>query len=174
MIDPERLDECISSLATLSRPKEENGSHLFCLGSGMSSVVASMAAARFQHLGMQLQSAYDWRFRRRNDVLLVVSGSGQTTTTIDFVRSAKESGMRVIGFTSYPDSPLGWSSDIVIGVPGRENRASNYERPIAELELISPVFEYTCAVVLDSIVAELSERLSITEESMKREHANIE
>jgi len=173
-MDSDSLEKTIDTLSYLSNPKEQEYPHLYCLGSGMSSVISSMAATRFQHLGMHLGSSYDWRFRSKGDVLLVVSGSGQTTTTIDFVRSAKEVGMEVIGITSYDDSPLGWSSDVILTVPGREIRASNFERPINEIDFIVPVFEYNSAIVLDSIVAELSERLSITEESMRQEHANVE
>ena len=83
--------------------------------------------------------------------------------------------------TSYPDSELGQTADYVVEVPGREAIAREQEyqarQLLGEHEPLAPMgtlFEDTCIVFLDTIVAELMARLEITEKSMRKKHSTIE
>ena len=87
----------------------------------------------------------------------------------------------IFAVTSYPDSELAQSSDHIVVVPGREAVAeeSDYQsrQLLGEHESLAPMgtlFEDTCAVSLDGLIAELMARLEASESSMRKKHSTIE
>jgi 6-phospho-3-hexuloisomerase len=87
----------------------------------------------------------------------------------------------IFAVTSYPDSDLGQISDYLVVVSGREVVAeeSDYQsrQLLGEHESLAPMgtlFEDTCAVFLDGIIAELMARLEVSEASMREKHSTIE
>jgi D-arabinose 5-phosphate isomerase GutQ len=150
------------------------GKNVYLFGSGLDSIVASMASIRFNHLKIDVKSAYDWRFRRENDLLIAISGSGVSTRTLERVMSAKSVMMKVISFTSFPRSELAQNSELFIEIEGRTEKTNAYLQQISELQYFVPSFEYVTSVTLDACVAQLALDLGISESEMKAEHANIE
>ena len=147
---------------------------VFWIGAGLSGIVASMHAMRFQHLGFNIHLQDDWRFRKKNDIIVAISGSGSTPFTNSYVAEAKKKGMIAIGFTSNIDSEFGSLTDITVKVPGRLDPESWYNRMSESKPFIETQFEFTAAVVIESIIAQLAIHKGITESEMKGRHANIE
>lgn len=76
---------------------------------------------------------------------------------------------------------LGRTADFVVVVPGREVIAREEEyhsrQLLGEYASLAPMgtlFEASCTVFLDSIIAELMTRLEVSEEAMKGRHSTIE
>jgi 6-phospho-3-hexuloisomerase len=153
-----------------NRPKKS----LFVFGSGLDSIIASITSIRLSHLKINVLSSYDWRFRKKDDILVSISGSGVSTNSLERVKSAKSAQMRVIGLTSFPDSLLAQMSDIFLEIEGRPEEISADLRQITDLSYFVPSFEYAAAITLDSCIAQIAYDQGITEESMREEHANIE
>lgn len=147
---------------------------LFVFGSGLDSIIASITSIRLSHLKINVQSSYDWRFRKKDDALIGISGSGASTSTLERVKSAKSSQMSIFGLTSFSDSLLAKECDILLKIEGRPEKVSADLRQITDLNFFVPSFEYAAAITLDSCVAQIASNQGITEESMKEEHANIE
>ncbi len=147
---------------------------VFCVGSGISSIVAAMIAIRLGHLGINVQSTYDWRFRKLNDLLICISGSGETSLSQRYQELANKMNIRSIGITSWPKSIIAQEATLSFQIKGRDERFSGFEKPIDSIRCIVPVFEYGVAVFLDSIVAQIANDLNITEGAMKKRHANVE
>ncbi|MFQ5977818.1 MAG: SIS domain-containing protein [Candidatus Heimdallarchaeota archaeon] len=169
------LQELIDELARkATHAYSHRTNKVYVLGTGMSGIVASMAAVRGQHVGINIQSEYDWRFRNQDDVLLAISGSGETSNILTYAQSAAVSGMKIMAITSFADSQLAQLADNVILVSGRKEKISEYDKEIWDSKSLVPSFEYSAAVVLDSIVAQIALSLKIDEESMKKEHANVQ
>lgn len=87
----------------------------------------------------------------------------------------------MLAVTSYPDSALGRTADLVVVVPGREVIATEEEyhsRQLlgehASLAPMGTMFEDSCTFFLDSIIVELMTRLEVSEETMKGRHSTIE
>ncbi len=152
----------------------KSGKNVYLFGSGLDSIVASMASIRFNHLKIDVKSAYDWRFRRENDLLIAISGSGVSTRTLERVMSAKSVPMKVISFTSFPKSKLAQNSDLFIEIEGRTEKTNAYLQQISKLKHFIPSFEYVTSITLDACVAQLALDLGISESEMEAEHANIE
>jgi 6-phospho-3-hexuloisomerase len=147
---------------------------VFWIGAGLSGIVASMHAMRFQHLGFNIHLQDDWRFRKKNDILVVISGSGSTPFTNGFVADASKEKMLTVGFTSKPQSEFGKKIKNLVNVPGRIDPDSWYNRLSEAKPFIETQFEFTVAVVIESIIAQLAIHKGITETEMKGRHANIE
>ena len=83
--------------------------------------------------------------------------------------------------TSNPESPLGKIADQAVTVPGRSKVADEDEyhsrQILGEHESLAPMgtlFENSCMVFLDCLIAELMERLEESEADMRRRHTAIE
>ncbi len=167
-------DEIVKVLELFIDLSPASTKKVFWIGAGLSGIIASMHAMRFQHLGYNIHLQDDWRFRKKNDILVAISGSGSTPFTNEFVAEAKKKRMPTIGFTSFIDSKFGSKIDILIKVPGRLDPESWYNRYSESKPFIETQFEFAVAVVIESIIAQLAIHKGITETEMKGRHANIE
>ncbi|MEM2004755.1 MAG: 6-phospho-3-hexuloisomerase [Zestosphaera sp.] len=156
---------------------------ILVLGAGRSGLVGRAFAMRLSHLGFNVYVFGETINPPINpgDVLMAISGSGRTRLVVTAAEVAKTLGAIVISVTTYPDSPLGRMSDVVIRVPGRTKISGEDDYNIRQLkgiyEPLAPLgtlFEVTTLVMLDAVTAELMARLGKTEEDLKLRHANIE
>jgi 6-phospho-3-hexuloisomerase len=93
-------------------------------GVGRSGSAAVSLALRLKHF--QKYFHYDVWFIgdvvkeriRPGDVVMLFSGSGETSEIVDIARRAKRDGAKVIGVTSYENSSLAKNSDIYFYLPG--------------------------------------------------------
>lgn len=156
---------------------------ILVVGSGRSGLVGKAFAMRLMHLGFNIYVMGETITPAigDDDLVLVISGSGSTTLPLTVAEKAKSIGARVIAVTSHPTSPLGVVADLVVNLPGREVTAREDEYHSRQIlgnhEPLSPMgtmFEDSCMVFLDSIIAELIVRVGMSEDAMKSKHATIE
>jgi 6-phospho-3-hexuloisomerase len=171
------------SMIDLLLNARKEGRRIFVVGAGRSGLVAKAFAMRLTHMGFDVYVIGETITppMRRDDILLAVSGSGRTKTVVAVAETARSIGARVIAITTYPDSPLGRVSDLVVRIPGRTKLAVEEDYIVRQVrglhEPLAPLgtlFEVTTMIFLDGIVVELMHKLGITEEDMKEKHANIE
>ncbi|MCC6043535.1 MAG: 6-phospho-3-hexuloisomerase [Desulfurococcaceae archaeon] len=171
------------SMIDLLLNARKEGRRIFVVGAGRSGLVAKAFAMRLTHMGFDVYVIGETITppMRRDDILLAVSGSGRTKTVVAVAETARSIGARVVAITTYPDSPLGRVSDLVVRIPGRTKLALEEDYIVRQVrglhEPLAPLgtlFEVTTMIFLDGIVVELMHKLGITEEEMKEKHANIE
>jgi 6-phospho-3-hexuloisomerase len=178
-VDPENVEDLVSELIRA----HDEGRRVLVVGAGRSSLVGRAFAMRLMHLGLNVYvlgetinpSVAD------GDIALVISGSGSTALPVTVAELAKKLGVRVLAVTSNPESPLGKLADLTVVVPGRSIAAREDEyhsrQLLGEHESLTPMgtlFENSSMVFLDSLIAELMDRLGVSEDEMKRRHAAIE
>jgi 6-phospho-3-hexuloisomerase len=132
-----------------------------------------MAAVRLMQVGLTVHVAGDATTPpiRSGDLLLIASGSGETSAPVGFARKAAAQGARVALITSQPASTLGSLADTVVFIPGgstRENFGGTSKLPLAA------ALEQATLIVLDSVVAAVAERTGQTQSSLMARHANLE
>ncbi|MCE4624675.1 MAG: 6-phospho-3-hexuloisomerase [Desulfurococcales archaeon] len=178
-IDPNQVEKLITALenAYYSRRK------VLVMGAGRSGLVGRAFAMRLLHMGFNSYVLGDTIVPSvsKGDVVVAISGSGRTKLIVTAAETAKQVGAIVIAVTTYPDSPLGRLADIVVRVPGRAKttKMDDYfarqilgvHEPLAPL---GTLFEDTAMVFLDGIVYSLMNKLGVSEDQMRRRHANIE
>lgn len=178
-LDLDSIEKFVQLLVTAYK----EGRAVLVVGMGRSGLVGRGFAMRLRHLGLHSYVLGETITPpvEKGDLVVAISGSGTTQIVIAAAEAAKKMGATVVAVTTYPDSPLGKLSDLVVFVPGRTKVAvmdDYFARQILGLhEPLSPLgtlFEDTTIVVLDAVVADLMKRLGKNEQELARRHANIE
>ncbi len=181
-IDPRQVDEFIDLLVDVY--KANGNRKILVMGAGRSGLVGRAFAMRLMHLGFTVYVLGDTIVPSvtNRDVVIAISGSGKTRLIVTAAEAAKAVGARIVAITTFPESPLGRLADIVVKIPGRTKEAFKmddyFARQIlgihAPLAPLGTLFEDTTLVFLDGVIYELMGRLGVSEEEMKKRHANIE
>ncbi|MEA4933073.1 MAG: 6-phospho-3-hexuloisomerase [Lawsonibacter sp.] len=146
---------------------------IFIAGVGRSGMAARGFAMRLMHLGLTTYVCGEvvTPSAGGGDLLLVVSGSGETGGLPIMAQKAKDMGASVALVTVRPDSTIGLLADAILRVPAPTPKAENSFRSIQPM---GSLFEQSCYLILDALVMELMERLGTTEKAMFARHANLE
>jgi 6-phospho-3-hexuloisomerase len=134
-------------------------------GRGRSGLVAQMAAMRLMHLGLDTHCVGEPTAPpvRREDVLVVVSGSGRTPAATAFARTARDVGATVLVVTGAPGTELtGLADHVLVATPGPSAQHGG------------TLFEQLAHVVLDAVVLCLMERAPHAAARMATNHTNLE
>jgi 6-phospho-3-hexuloisomerase len=158
----ERVDP--AQFAAFAREAETTGTRWFFTGQGRSGLSAQMAAMRFMHLGRESHVLGEATAPsvRRDDRLVVVSGSGSTPVSIGFARTARSEGARVLLVTATPDSPLGELADVVLVAP-----------VVSSEQLMGNLFEQSALVLLDAVAIHVAEHDPAAKAGMSVRHTNM-
>jgi len=151
----------------------DNNSIVFIYGAGRSGFIGRCFAQRLMHLGIRscfISDAITYQYTNK-DLLILISGSGETTSTVAITKKAKEIGGRIISLSSNPNSTIGRLSDYVIEIKGKSKDVALIQETLAPY---TSLFDISTLAVLDSIGGILMEKLNITEKDIDNRHASIE
>jgi 6-phospho-3-hexuloisomerase len=116
---------------------------------------------------------------REKDLVIAVSGTGETTTVNEIARIAKQHGARIVAVTSNVDSSLGKLAANVVTIRGRTEAddVSFLERQVTGVSIsltpLGTLFELNSLVFLDSVIAGLIGALDKKEEELAERHVMI-
>ena len=146
---------------------------IFLAGAGRSGMAARGFAMRLMHLGLTAYVCGETTAPaiRAKDLLVVVSGSGETASLAAMARKARDQGARVALVTVRPDSTVGRMAQTVLQLPAPTPKADSEFR---SLQPMGSLFEQSGLLVLDALVLELMERMGEREDTMFARHANLE
>ncbi len=178
-VDQVEIEEFIEALIRAKKAAKM----ILLVGAGRSSLVGRAFAMRLMHLGFNVFVMGETinPAVTEGDIVLIISGSGSTTLPVTAARMAKKIGVKVLAVTSNPVSPLGKIADLKVVIHGRSivDREDEYvsRQLLGEHESLTPMgtlFENSCMVFLDGLIANLMDRLRVSEDEMKRRHTVIE
>ncbi|RLG88377.1 MAG: 6-phospho-3-hexuloisomerase [Thermoprotei archaeon] len=179
MINDSEIDNFVNVLVKTYKENRK----VLVIGAGRSGLVGKAFAMRLMHIGFNVYVLGETIVPALSpgDLVIAISGSGRTKLVVTAAEVAKGLGAKVVAITSFPDSPLGKLADLVIRVPGRTKISAEDDYNIRQLlgiyEPLAPLgtlFELTALITLDSVISELMNRLGISEEDLRKRHANIE
>ena len=145
--------------------------HIFVYGAGRSGLVAKAFAIRLVHLGFQAFVVGETITIpvQQGDLVIIVSGSGETIPAVMTAEIAHELGANVISITGKKDSDIDKFAAITILISANcDEEARKKCAPLGTL------FEAAVWILLDGLVAYLLESKQETEESMRKRHATLE
>ena len=155
---------------------------ILLIGTGRSGFVGRAFALRLMHLGFNVYVSGETitPALTPNDLVIVISGSGTTTTSVAQAEVAYKIGSNIIAITSHSDSPLAKVAGEVVVVKGRTklDQIRDYEgrqiRGEYDNAPLGTMFELSVMVFLDSVIADLMQRLGIHEIDLRERHSNTE
>lgn len=160
-------DRALKQLLDILQPARR----VFLYGRGRSGFVARAFAVRLMHLGYQTYVVGETITApvARNDVVILVSGSGTTYPVVMTAELGRRQGATVVSITAQPDSEIARLAHVVIPLTPPDG---NGER--AKLAPLGTLFETSAWLFFDAVVALLMQRLGETETSMRKRHATLE
>lgn len=144
---------------------------IFVYGAGRSGLVARAFAIRLVHLGFQTFVIGETIGApvKKDDLVVVVSGSGQTIPAVMTGEIAKNIGAKVLVITGDKQAKITQYADQTVVLD-----ASCQELQRQQLAPLGTLFEVSTWIFLDALVAKLMEAKGETEENMRARHATLE
>jgi len=168
-------DNLVKIINTLSSGVKKQDPQVFLVGAGICKLVGLMTAIRFQHLALNVLGLDDWKFRKKEDILIAISGSGESVIPLVYAKEAKETGVKIYAITANKESKLAQMAETAIILLDTAAREEYLKLKIRdEKPTFIPAFEYTALITLESTVAQIAENHGIPEEEMRSLHANVE
>lgn len=164
LVDEKQLD-AVEPLITKDK-------RIFVLGAGRSGLMARAFAMRLMHIGYTPYVIGETITPsvQKGDVLVAISGSGNTKSIVELAEKAKNNGVTLLGVTSNKNSKLATVADKVIIVPGATKAGDG----VKSIQLLSTLFDQTVHITLDVLCLKLSKRDHTSNESAAKEHSNME
>lgn len=147
---------------------------LFFIGVGRVMLMTKAFAKRLKHLGFDSYVVGETTVPaiQRGDLLVAASGSGETLTTINVARLAKERQARIILVTSSLDSTLKRISDVSVRVPCPTKLHLSDE--IQSKQPMTNLFEQSILIFYDCVSIIIQKKVNISEEELWKIHTNLE
>jgi len=157
-VDPKQTEQLVARVLSSKR--------IFLYGAGRSGFVARSFTMRLKHLGMPIvrMSIDPTTPPTTDDCAIIISGTGETPSSVDYANLATGGGAPVFALTHARDSTLARSGAHVVLL---SHEASPQQAAAAPL---GTIFEEAALVYLDSLVAVLMGRLGQNESDLRRRH----
>ncbi|WP_158782834.1 6-phospho-3-hexuloisomerase [Pantoea sp. BAV 3049] len=152
-----------------------NAQRIFLQGAGRSGIAIRAFANRLLHLGFSVSVVGEISspHSRPGDLLIIGSGSGETSSLKSLAQKAVESGVDVALITLKKESTIGKLAKSVLVLPGTVKTENNHNQGQFSQPMGS-AFEQLCFITYDAIVLELMAQLGETSENMFTRHADFE
>ncbi|HSO71182.1 MAG TPA: 6-phospho-3-hexuloisomerase [Thermodesulfobacteriota bacterium] len=166
-ISPEGAESFIREL--------EKANRIFCFGAGRSGFVLRTFCMRLMQLGFTVYYVGETITPRiqPNDLLIAISGSGETGHTCGLVKQAHNRQARTVALTAHQDSAIGQLADLTLTIPGATKLTLAQEEDSHQCP--GSLFEQAAFLFLEAVVMQLFHlRLGRDREQMLARHADLE
>ncbi|MHB8634468.1 MAG: 6-phospho-3-hexuloisomerase [Thermoplasmatota archaeon] len=144
---------------------------VFLYGRGRSGFVARAFAVRLMHLGYQTYVVGETITApvMRQDVVILVSGSGSTYPVVMTAELGRRQGATVVAITAQPESEIARLAHVTLALIPPDGNGDRMR-----LAPLGTLFETSAWLFFDAVVALLMQRLGESEGAMRRRHATLE
>ncbi|MDD5461216.1 MAG: 6-phospho-3-hexuloisomerase [Methylococcales bacterium] len=148
----------------------DSAKRIFIAGAGRSRLVGNFFAMRLVHGGYDVSVVGEivTPSIKAGDLLIIISGSGETEQLIAFTKSARKVGANIVLISAKGDSTIGDMADAVFQVGRAEQYGKVRGMPMGT------VFELSTLIFLEAIISHIIHDKGIPEEVMRERHANLE
>ncbi len=152
----------------------EEAKRIFCGAQGRSGYLLRCFCMRLLHLGYRAHFAGETTTPRigQGDILVVLSGSGQTTWTCELVKLARHEGATTFGILGAEASPAGESVDHMVCLPGGSRR--DVADRLGSVQPAGSLFEQTAFLVMETVILQLFQRQGSDGQALLERHTNLE
>lgn len=148
----------------------DEASRIFVSGAGRSGLVGRFFAMRLMHSGydVSLVGEIVTPSIKQGDLLIIISGSGETEQLIAYTKRAKEIGAKILLISAKSDSTIGDLGDAVFQIGNEELYGKVKGMPMGT------VFELSTLAFLEALISHIIWERGIPEQEMRTRHANLE
>lgn len=169
-VDEKQISNFINKLIEIKK----NGKKIFVIAAGRANLIAKSFAMRLMQIGFNSYVVYETNTPAccEGDLLIAVSGSGNTMTVLQIVDEAIQFGAEVLAISKNENSTLiSKVNDYIIIPTGRRSE---------KIHTNGSEFEQSLFILLDCIGVEIIEKLGYTngineiDKFIKQLHANLQ
>jgi len=148
----------------------DSASRIFVAGAGRSGLVCKFFAMRLVHSGYDTSVVGEvvTPSIKKGDLLVVISGSGETEQLIAFTKKARAEGARILLICSKDSSTIGDMADATFQI----GRSDQYGKVLGMP--MGTIFELSTLSFLEGAISHIIHEKGIPEEVMRSRHANLE
>lgn len=148
----------------------DQAKRIFVSGAGRSGLIGRFFAMRLMHSGYDVSVVGEivTPSIKAGDLLIIISGSGETEQLIAFTKKAREIGAKILLISAKSDSTIGDMADAVFQIGTSELYGKVKGMPMGT------VFELSTLFFLEAIISHIIHEKGIPEEEMRSRHANLE
>lgn len=153
----------------------EGTPRIFGCAAGRSGFILRGFLMRLMHLGLTVYVVGETVTPRLkpDDLLMVISGSGETPQPREVLRRANSLGARTLALTACPDSTIGREARVTLHLPGTTKLTLAQEPASAQCP--GSLFEQAAFLFLEAVVLILyKRRLGQNRDEMLSRHADLE
>ncbi|MCS7219751.1 MAG: 6-phospho-3-hexuloisomerase [Anaerolineae bacterium] len=168
------------SVESLVRGLRE-ASRIFLAGAGRAGWIMRTFAVRLTHLSLAVHVVGDATTPAigPGDLLVIGSGSGETTSLVGHATAARRYGAKIALITTAPGSSVGRQADVIVHIPAPTPKAMlpytvGPVEPPRSIQPMANLFEQALLIVLDIITMRLMEEMRADPAQMFARHANLE
>lgn len=165
-VDQSEIDSLLAAVVSANR--------IVMFGAGRVGMAARGFAMRLGHMGFNAYTLGDSTVPSIGvgDLIIIVSGSGETQTVVDIANLAKQNGSTVFAITGNSNSRIGKTANSILNLraPSKTKIQNGWksEQPMTTLN------EQCLTIMFDSVVLQLMEAKGFTHETMWANHSNLE
>jgi len=154
--------------------KMDMASNIFCFAIGRSGYILQCFSMRLMHLRYPVYFVGDTITPKigPGDLLIVLSGSGETGFTCHVTVLAKKEGATTYGVVGCIDSRIANEVDHVLYLPGGSKTC--FPGKVSSIQPAGSLFEQSAFFFFEAIILEIYHKKGGHPESMLTRHANLE
>ena len=151
-----------------------NSRKIFIYGAGRSGFIGRAFAQRLMHLGVDSVFIGDSITPQfiENDLLILISGSGETSSPVAIAKKCKKLKGKIILITSHPESSIGKISNSIINIKSKSK--ADLQKSSDILAPYTSLFDITTLAFFDSLARVIMDDKNITEIDIDKRHATLE
>lgn len=167
-IDPEAVADLRRDILQARR--------IFVAGRGRSGLQMQAFAMRLMHLDLDVHvvGAVTTPAIGAGDLLIIGSGSGQTSSLIGQARRASELNALVALITIADTSPVSQYADHILRIKASSPKLENEEASSASVQPLGSLYEQSLGILCDVLIGLLKDELGTDQGLMFARHANLE
>ena len=174
----ETLAEIDDAQAEALAEKIVRAKRVFFAGAGRSLLMVKCCVMRLMQLGFTAYVTGETVTPSitADDLLVVVSGSGETGTIVLMTNKAKKIGAEVVCITIAPESSVGRASDLVIQINAASTKLADGSAQAPSIQLGGARFELAVLLLLEGVLMAVVEKANIADPNvlLMKNHANLE
>ncbi len=148
----------------------DQAKRIFVSGAGRSGLIGRFFAMRLMHSGYDVSVVGEivTPSIKAGDLLIVISGSGETEQLVAFTKKAKDIGAKIVLISAKDESTIGDLAELTLQIGRNEQYGKVKGMPMGT------VFELSTLLFLEATVSHMIHDKGIAEEDMRARHANLE
>ena len=174
------LQACVSQVSAESLAQAlaliESASRIFVAGAGRSGLCMRALGMRLMQLGKTVYVVGETTTPgiAVKDLLILGSGSGQTTSLLTMARQVRSHDAKVLLFTTDVSSHIAELADQLVLVPAPSLGMDEGERDHVSIQPMGTLFEQSLLILCDSLILSMMRQNGVSAAHMLERHANLE